>query len=181
MTKVVVLSGPIAVGKTAVATALGAHLFADVVSARQELLRETGILAERAALQTSGRLLDQRTNGRWLLHALEKRLDEFSGDVLVLDSARTMRQTTPILESLTTARLVYLEADSRARRVRYASSAASDEVKRSTEFELSEEHITERNILDLRAGAHLRLDTTSLTLAETVDAISRELGLQLPG
>ncbi|WP_182525118.1 hypothetical protein [Nocardioides dongkuii] len=178
MTKVVVLAGPIAVGKTAVADALADQLLADVVSARRVLLRETGAEADRTSLQTGGRLLDQRTNGRWLLYALEERLDQSEKDLIVLDSARTMRQTVPILENLSTARLVYLEANTDARRIRYARSAASDEVKRSADFAVSGEHITERNILDLRTGADLRLDTTSLTLGETVEAVVQELGLR---
>ena len=86
-----------------------------------------------------------------------------------------MRQTLPILEAITDSRLVYLDATDQARRARFDASTRTDRVKRQTDFELSQMHITERNILDLRRSAHLRLDTTDLSLSETVSTVVAEL------
>ena len=63
LTMLLLLSGPIAVGKSSVARELSNLLSGDIVSARTVLLRETEAVETRDSLQAAGRLIDQRTTG----------------------------------------------------------------------------------------------------------------------
>lgn len=165
---IVLLAGPIAVGKSTVARELAARSGGRIVSARELLLSMTEATEDRASLQEAGARLDLRTNGRWLLEALIQQTDPTPQTLTVLDSARTVRQTEPVLTELTRSRLVYLEADDESRRARFASSAQQDMIKRRTNFDASNAHKTERDIRKLKRLAHHVIDTSRLSLEETL-------------
>lgn len=175
---VTLLAGPIAVGKSSVARALAQGTNTRLVSARELLITIAGANLDRSSLQRTGRTLDQRTNGRWLLEALVQAVEESAdGDVLV-DSARTVRQTEPVLESLTQARLIYLHADLAVRRERFEASARQDPVKRYADFIESNADATEQRIPELRSLAHQVIDTSGMTLATTAQLIADEILLE---
>lgn len=167
---VLLVGGEIAAGKTTLATNIVGACGARIVRVRdamQEILG--GVGWDRRRLQIEGASLDRRTNGRWLLTYLEE-LGE-SEDRLVVDAARTRRQAEPILESVVGARLVYLTASESVRRVRFAAAQATDPVKYSMPFDEAMSHVTEREVRDLHAMAHLTLDTDEQDATDVSQAV----------
>lgn len=168
---VILLAGPIAVGKSTVARGVAEQHDAIVLSARELLLALTDADEERRSLQQAGRYLDQRTKGRWLLEALEGRAPRTGGRLTIVDAVRTIRQTEPVLNHRDDALLVFLDAADEVRRLRYSSSAQQDRVKREAAFGASNAHPTEQGIRDLKSLAHLVIDTSGLTVGETCSEI----------
>lgn len=171
------LSGQIATGKTAVATALASASGADVLRVREALAHVLGVVPDdRATLQVRGADLDRRTAGRWLRDYLQ----EHAGGKSVIDALRTRLQTEPILEAMPNSRLIFLEASETTRRHRYAQAAALDPVKASTDFDLAMRHPTESEASTLRAMAHVVIDTDDLSVDEIVREVRRALDLNSP-
>lgn len=175
----VLLSGAIATGKTAVAEELSRVLGADHVRVRQALVTVLGIsLNDRVALQREGTDLDRRTRGRWLRDYLAEHYRDHNA---VVDSLRTMLQTLPVLESEAYSHLVYLEAHETTRRARYALAAAADPVKASLDFDTAMRHPTEQAVVTLRQAAHLVVETDELSAAGVARIIVDELRLHANG
>ena len=97
MTLVVVLSGPIAAGKTTLAWQLRDAYGAVVFGTRQLLLAHLGPGAGRANLQRLGETLDRETSGMWVADALNVELVQ-RGDVpiIVVDACRVREQVDAI-------------------------------------------------------------------------------------
>lgn len=164
-TLVVLMSGPIATGKTAVAQAVAERWPAQLVRVRQALADVLGIDArDRVTLQREGADLDRRTRGAWLLNYLED--NQYGIGPVVVDSMRTRLQTLPVLDGLVDSRLVYLSAHESTRRRRYRRGAVNDPVKASVDFDTAMHHPTETEVAHLRHLAHLQIDTDELSVAE---------------
>jgi adenylosuccinate synthase len=86
---VIVLSGPIAVGKSSFANALCERFGATKVGTREYILRETGCENERRALQNAGDYLDRETGSAWVANCVREAVDKAGpGALLLLDSVR---------------------------------------------------------------------------------------------
>ena len=166
----VLLAGQIGAGKSAVAAELALFDEFRVISARRALEEVLGGSQwDRRELQRRGAEIDARTQGRWLLEFLVPRVA--SGGRWVLDSARTRRQTEPILEAITDARLIYLEANEATRRDRFIRGQLADSVKRSTTFDTAMNHATESEASALRSMASLTIETDGLDVGQVADVI----------
>lgn len=171
---IVLLSGGIAVGKTAVAEALAPLLEARLVRVREALTEVLGLrLDSRAELQRHGADLDARTAGRWLRDYLMEASEQ---EALVVDALRTRRQTLPVLDGLLDSRLVHLRAHETVRRTRYEQAARSDPVKAGASFDAAVAHPTEREADQLQALAHLTIETDEMTAEGIAGVIRSELG-----
>lgn len=166
--RVILLAGPIAVGKTAVAEHLAGQgaCHIRVRLALADLLNEHP--DDREALQRGGSELDRRTSGLWLRNYVLDRTDGESP--LVVDSLRTVRQTEPML-TIPNSALIYLRASDATRRQRYELSASNDEMKRRTSYDITARHPAEMQVTDLIPLASEVLDTDSLTVGEVADLI----------
>lgn len=72
---IVVLSGPVSVGKTTMARKLAEEFGLELFKTRDYLrflAERKGIESERGALQEFGDYQDRKTNGRWVCDGLEK-------------------------------------------------------------------------------------------------------------
>lgn len=176
---VVLLAGPIAVGKSAVARQLATDLGGEVVSVRRALIDVLGLstAADRSTLQREGADLDRRTRGAWLVDYLIERVDQGATPVIV-DSLRTVLQTEPILLNVPDARLFYLTAHSSTRRQRYGLASGTDAVKRSVPFDDAMNHPTEQRVVDLRRLAQLVIETDELTIREVANIIGQAVTAQ---
>lgn len=171
------ISGGIASGKTTVAEGLAEAFGAQHVRVRQALIEVLDIrTADRRALQVDGAALDRRTNGRWLLEYLQHHAERY--DRVVVDSVRTRRQTVPVLEGFSDARLVYLDVTKETQAHRFALAAVSDPVKASMDLAKALSHSTEAEVERLRPLADLVVQSDDLTATETVDEIIRALRLK---
>jgi adenylosuccinate synthase len=90
---VIVISGPIAVGKSSFVKALVERCGATKVGTRDYILRQTGCANERGALQEAGDALDAKTGGTWVADSVvEAAANAASEAVLLVDSARIAAQ-----------------------------------------------------------------------------------------
>ena len=89
--QVVLLSGPIASGKTTLARLLADRFGFRVVSTREFLLRHVG--EDRRSLQAAGVSMDDTTGGSWVRDGLVRLRKQYSSEVsFVVDSVRTLDQ-----------------------------------------------------------------------------------------
>ena len=94
---VVLLSGPIASGKTTLARLLADRFGFCVVSTREFLRKGVG---DRLSLQAAGASLDDSTDGRWVRDALVSLHERRNSGVLfVVDSVRTLDQVRWVRET----------------------------------------------------------------------------------
>ena len=171
---ILLLSGAIATGKTAVATELGSRLGWRLLRVREALVAVTGADAtDRQDLQRRGAEIDQRTRGRWLSDFLDEVKEGTPS--LILDSLRTPLQTLPVLERHGEARLIYLSAHEDTRRLRYRLAAETDPVKASISFDIAANHPTERMASSLAPMAHLAIETDGLAIGDVVDLVMQML------
>jgi cytidylate kinase len=167
---VILIAGAIGSGKTTVAAALALALGGETVRVRNALADVLGVSnSDRIVLQESGADLDRRTNGRWLVEYIERRL-EFA-PLIVVDSMRTRLQTVPVLESFPSAFLAYLDARPETRRQRFELAKQTDLVKRSLAWTDAMRHPTEAAVAELRPLAHLRIETDGLESDRVVSEI----------
>ena len=95
--QIVVLSGPVAAGKSTLATALGERWGVVRLKTQDLLIALTGAELDRAALQQAGERLDRETGGAWVVEGLTRRLGELPDDARVLvDSVRLVAQVEAI-------------------------------------------------------------------------------------
>ncbi|AYM60600.1 adenylosuccinate synthetase [Agrobacterium fabrum] len=88
MKKIIVLSGPIAVGKTAFTDELMRRYPCEKVSTRKFILKVKQVLNERGPLQEAGAELDRETGGAWVSDAAAEAVIPPDKKYLLIDSAR---------------------------------------------------------------------------------------------
>ena len=146
------------------------------------LIRARDVLTEHIAgtdvsrdqLQTEGLLVEERTEGAWLRDYIADHRDPEGR--CVVDSGRTPRQVSKVLETDHLAKLVYLEASPETRLRRFISGAATDPVKRSMSFDQAMRHSTEIGVGQLVELADLIVDTEELLAEDVAMAIKSWAG-----
>jgi len=99
MRNIIVVSGPIAVGKSSFITELESRFRAVRISTREIIQTLQAVRTERISLQEAGEDLDRSTDGRWIAESLKQRVKEFNkDDIVVVDSARIARQIDHLRE-----------------------------------------------------------------------------------
>lgn len=173
----ILIAGAIGSGKTTIAEMLCECPGAELVRVRQALIDVIGSPnVDRALLQRRGAELDQRTNGRWLSEYVLEVLGR-TGRVVV-DSLRTERQTLPLLATVPSSVLIFLEAHRTIRQARYTESSRHDVVKARTPFELAMLHPTESEVTRLRNHSDLIIETDDLSPSQVVRLIRDHVGRQ---
>jgi adenylosuccinate synthase len=96
---IIAISGPVAVGKSALADELLQRFNSHRISTRQ-LLIDTGCPNERDALIEAGKRLDTQTGGRWVRDGITRYAAEHEGkDVILVDAVRTAPQIAFLRET----------------------------------------------------------------------------------
>lgn len=161
MKAIIVLSGPIAVGKTSFSDAFRKRYPADKVSTRNYIMNVKGVGDDRAALQQAGAELDAETNGRWVADVVEDALQRTTREYLLVDSVRIAGQVDGLRERFGSDRVhhFHLTASYEVLEERYRSRSRD-----TREFETYAEaraHSTEASVDELRAIANVVVDTGS--------------------
>lgn len=174
----VLLSGPVAVGKTTLRQVLmAAHQFDYVRSSGylKELAKQRNLGGERTGLQDLGDELDRLTDFRWLLDEVAKPGIAASTDQRrwLVDAVRKQRQVEHFRAAYGDAVLhVHLNAGEAVLRKRYA------ERNDATPYDVAILHDNEIASRGLIAIADLVIDTGSTTVEEAARLIVD--GLQIP-
>lgn len=181
MEPIVVLSGPIASGKSSLCTELVESFEFELVKTNEllRILGEGSIDFERLALQEFGEELDKKTNGRWVQDALSKMIENgrtSHRSRIVIDSARIEAQ----IEAL---RVVF------GNRIVHIHLMAPDEVlesrfnrrkkKRFTEatsFNETQKNPTEIGVRKLADIADIVINTNRCSEKDVVTRVASHLG-----
>lgn len=94
VSRIILLSGPVASGKTKLGNLLTANYGAMLVKTHELILKKKPrVPFEREALQNAGELLDRTTKGQWVGDALSEKLTSSEPtDLVVIDSVRIKEQ-----------------------------------------------------------------------------------------
>jgi adenylosuccinate synthase len=174
MEGVIVVSGPMGVGKTSFANALVHNFAIRKVSTRAYILERTGCENERRALQNAGDELDRTTDGAWVADLVEKEAAKAPPqEILLLDSARIAAQVRALRERFSGQVFhVHLRADAAELESRYLNRDA--ELKEFSTYAEASAHGTEEQVSTLATIADLVLNADHVdadTLAITTMAI----------
>jgi len=175
----VLLSGPLAVGKTSVRQALvDTHHF-DYVrsSAYLKALSSQRLASEgRTGLQNLGDELDQLTDYRWLLDSVAIPAFERapSRRRWLVDAVRKLRQVEHFRNACSNSVLhVHLTADESFLRERYGSRPSSS--AELVPYQIAVQHPNEIASRELRSFADIVLDTGVLTPAQVAQQIAARI------
>lgn len=177
---ILILSGPIAAGKTTLVSDLvdrfGFHAFKT-----NELLKQRAagkIEEERGALQAFGESLDRKTKGAWVKEGLTPFLDSLpEGSMVVVDSARIAEQIEAIRNSfglrvfhihLTAPFEVLVKRFKHRKKKGFREALSYEEVRKN---------ITESNVELLAGIADVVIDTERSSESDVVVRAASHLGL----
>ena len=176
--QVVLLSGPVASGKTTLAQALvekyGFHAF----KTRQLIQSVRDVEPERRALQNAGDALDRRTKGEWIAQAVAKQIQNLPEDgSIVIDAVRIKPQIDALRRAFG-ARVVHihLTAPEKTLQVRYENGSRRS-VEELSNYAQVRENKTERLVDRLAEAADIVVDTERSSEADVVVRVASRLGL----
>jgi adenylosuccinate synthase len=175
MRRVIAISGPVAVGKSAVINELIAVLGAHRISTRQLIESQRDVRNERVALQEAGDSLDRETDGAWVADGLAIAASSFASDATVIvDSVRIARQVAH-LRARYPGQVwhVHLTAPTGVLAARFAARSETNTraVEECQTYEGVRANATEANVGALAATADLVLDTQERTPADVAAEI----------
>ncbi len=181
MTRVIVLlSGPIAAGKTTLCDELVTRFGFTVFKTReliQHLMKD--IPSERGALQKAGETLDKRTNGEWIAKSLAQRVHEMgaSGNV-VLDSVRIKKQIDGVRRAFGSQIVhIHITADTKVLEKRYNARLRTARIKELPTYEQVRKDPTEKDIDALKDCADIVIDSGRCTDSDVTVRVASRLGL----
>lgn len=176
--RVVVLSGHIGAGKSALATGLRDR-FGFVTVKTHELIRtfRTDVPLERKPLQEAGASLDNETNGRWVADALERRLGKEAFDCDVVVDAVRIKGQIDFLRTAYGRKVVHVHLTAPPQELtrRYQSRAGA--IAEAASYEETQADPTERDVEDLAQVADVLIDTSLNTPSDVVVRVAARLGV----
>lgn len=175
--RIIVLSGPVASGKTTLGDTLVDRYHFHRIKTRELIRTYLSTDLEREALQIGGDALDRKTGGRWVADALGREVVNLIGDRTVLvDSVRIEAQVKAIRQAFgsavthvhLTAPLEELARRYRRRPKHLKELAAYDDVRANP---------TERKVDKLKQIADIVVDTHRSSADQVVVRVAARLGL----
>ena len=175
------LSGPVASGKTTLATNLIDHFDLKVLRTRawiESALEDVG-RPGRATLQREGEQLDQETDGTWVLRGLDRDLRATkSSEGVVIDSVRTEEQVAAIRNAYgTSVTHIHLTAPMLALGQRYEARQQESAPQDSMTYEDVRQNKVECNVDSLHNIADVVVDTGQCTQEDVLVRVASRLGL----
>lgn len=177
MKQVVLLSGPIATGKSTVAKALVARYGFHHFKTRELIAELKTVKAERRALQRAGDALDRQTNGQWIADAAGRKLQQLPEycDV-VIDSVRIEAQVVALRRAFGPRVVhIHLTAPDAELERRYLGRRRS--VEELAQYADVRKNRTERSVAKLADIADILVDTERSSEADTIVRVASRLGL----
>jgi len=174
--QVVLLSGPVASGKTTLAESLEAKYGFHRFKTRQLIQSIREVKTERRALQRAGEALDRKTGGHWVADALGKVVQTLADDsCIVVDSVRIKSQIDAVRRAFG-ARVIHihLTASEEKLRDRYEKRVRSiEELGNYAEVRADK---TERLVGRLASVADIVVDTEQSTNEGVLVRVASRLG-----
>jgi adenylosuccinate synthase len=182
--KIIAVSGRVCTGKSTLTKRLQNGLGAETVSTKQLIAETIGrALTSRAEFQAAGDELDRTDDGKWIVAAITKRVDQCKPEtkVLVVDSIRIPKQLAD-LRSMFRGRLthVHLIAEKTELETRYQQRSASQEGEFATYEKVESNSSTEREVENLKTLADVVIQSDKCTEEDVYTRVSARIGLR-PG
>lgn len=185
--QIVLLSGKICSGKTSLSQGLCNRFHFQPLKTKQVLKQlalkrlKTELLDDRRAMQSFGEKLDLETNGKWVLTALERLIRAESNAMVVVDSARILKQIRAVRQAYGFPVVhIHLTADKRvlARRYKERKTRGFRELKSYSDVERDP---TEAQVEGLAEFADVVIDTGRCTPSDVLVRAATRLGLYSRG
>lgn len=178
--RVVVISGPVASGKSSLARGL-ADRFPDIkVIKTHELIRseDPSVPHERAALQAAGARLDHRTDGRWVGQAVSKIAVAMATEAahIIVDSCRIEGQIDGLRQAFG-ARVVHIHLTAPEKELSARYKKRRSTMKELATYEEVRADPTEANVGDLLDMADIVIDTARCSAEDVVVRAAAQLGM----
>ncbi len=160
--KVVLISGPVGVGKSTLAVALeqqfGIRRFRTSALLEERLQRD-GVVLDRKDLQDEGERLDRQTSGEWVANELSRVVALEEGAGITVDSVRIIDQITAIRRALgRRVAHVHLTAATETLVKRYRKRKSP--IRELADYAMVRKNATEAQVETLAAHADLVIDTS---------------------
>src|SRR4051812_8167924 len=178
--RIVVVSGPVAGGKSHLARALADRFDGIRFSTRELLL--PGLAPKepptRAALQRIGADLDASTSGRWVAARLSRRIYDAGQELVIIDAARIPEQVEGLRRAFgREVRHVHVGASRETCAARYESRREHAEVQESASYQDVIADPTEARIGEMAPMADIAIDTDRVGPEDVVIRVASQLGL----
>jgi adenylosuccinate synthase len=183
--RIVVLSGRVASGKSALASGIS-NMFKATIVSTSDLLRQRArslgvdLGADRRAFQEFGTKSDQSTNGGWLVDEIRPMLEGLPLDgVVVVDSVRLAEQLAALRVAFgRTVFHVHLTATDRDLRKRFSNR--NRRMDSTTSYDTVSVDLTERQVESLAPIADLQVNTSVTDIRDVIVLCAARIGLLPP-
>ena len=178
--RIVVVSGPVAGGKSHLAKALAKRFSGIRLSTRELLMPALGPkeAPSRATLQRLGADLDAETDGRWVADRLSRRIYDAEEELVIIDAARIAGQIEGLRRAFgPEVRHVHIGASRETCARRYEERRERAEVQESDSYAAVVADPTEAGIDALAEMADIAIDTDRTGPEDVVVRVAAHLGL----
>lgn len=175
--RIVLLSGPVASGKTTLAESLAHRNGFHVIKTRHLIQELRGASQVRSELQQAGETLDQQTGGSWVADALVREAGKLSDDAeLVVDSVRIGGQVDSIRQRFGDRVVhVHLSAETRVLASRWRERSPA--LRESKSYAQVRANPTEAQVDSLSGVADIVIDTKQSSQSDVLVRVASHLGL----
>jgi adenylosuccinate synthase len=182
--QIIVLSGPVACGKTTLGDALETRFGFRRLKTRQLIRAMLGTEPERTALQKAGEDLDRETNGQWVATALTRQLVESERTLapgveapsVIVDSARLISQVEAIRDAFG-RKVVHVHLTAPVERLAERYAARTGAIHELSSYDQVRADPTEAQVETLAGVADIVIDTVQSAPEDVLVRVAARLGL----
>lgn len=177
---IVVVSGPVAGGKSVLARSLAERFDGVRMSTRDLLMPRLGPgeAPSRQSLQRAGAALDEETGGRWVVDRLSRKIYDAPQQLVIVDSARVAGQIEGLRQAFgREIRHVHVTASRETCAARYEARRSRAEVQEADSYEAVVADPTEAQVDQLAPMADIAIDTDRDGPDDVVIRVAAQLGL----
>lgn len=173
----ILLSGPVASGKTTLAQRLVEGYGHRLFKTRELITSLTGSEVARGQLQEAGERLDRRTSGRWVAIALEREVSRLDEDATVIVDAVRIKLQVEAIRDAFGQRVVHVHLTAPVETLAKRYSARSGAVQELKTYSSVRRNPTERHVEQLKDAADVVIDTRQNTREDVFTRVASHLGL----
>ncbi len=175
--RVILLSGPIASGKTTLAQKLVEGYGYNLFKTRELITSLTGSEVARGQLQQAGERLDRRTKGRWVATALEREVSRLDEDATVIVDAVRIKLQIEAIRDAFGQRVVHVHLTAPFDILAKRYSARSGAMQELKTYGSVRRNPTESQVEQLKDAADVVIDTQQNTPEDVFTRVASHLGL----